>query len=238
MNTNQPAERQNSQITPFTYGDHAVRTVLIDDEPWFIAKDVCDVLGIQNHRDTLAKQVPEDEKGVDSIYSPGGKQEMIIINEPGLYRLIFQSRKPEAEAFKSWVFGEVLPKIRRTGAYAPPGSFLTDEIFRVFIAEEDFGPQRILRLLDLATAKSAITGEYIKAIDVAKALTWGLKNRPTKSQLSHMAQKVGRIRAILRESGAPLPRFHYAIGSYREALPDRPGFPLALPAKGASDARA
>jgi prophage antirepressor-like protein len=62
MDTNKTG-RQNDQLTPFTYGDRAVRTVLIGDSPWFIAKDVCDILGIQNSRDTLAKLLPENEKG-------------------------------------------------------------------------------------------------------------------------------------------------------------------------------
>jgi len=114
-------ERENYQITPFKYEDRAVRTVLIEETPWFIAKDVCDILGIQNYRDTLAKQIPENEKGVDTIYTPGGKQKLLTVNEPDLYRLVFQSRKPEAEKFKTWVFTEVLPSIRRTGMFLPEG---------------------------------------------------------------------------------------------------------------------
>ena len=95
----------------------SIRTTMIDDEPWFVAKDVCMLLDLSNPRDILAKVLDDDEKGVDTIYTPGGKQQMSIINESGLYHLIFVSRKPEAKAIRRWVTGTVLPSIRRTGSY-------------------------------------------------------------------------------------------------------------------------
>jgi len=238
MKTNQPAERQNSQITPFTYGNRAVRTVVIDNAPWFMAKDVCDVLGLVNPRETL-RNFPENEKGVSSTDTLGGKQEVLIVNEPGLYRLIFQSRKPEAEKFKTWVFADVLPQIRQSGAYAPPGIVLMDRIFQVFINEEDMGLQRIFKLMDMATAKSEFTGEYIKAVDVATAVMRGMKKNPTSGQLSAMATKVSEVRRIVEQSDIPLPRYRFAGSVYKEAhICDRPGFPLELPAKEAQYARA
>ena len=101
----------------------SVRTKVIDGEPWFVAKDVCMMLGIQNSRDTLAKVLEDDEAGVATIYtrsSNGVEQnrEVGIINESGLYHLIFISRKPEAKAIRRWVTGTVLPSIRRTGSYS------------------------------------------------------------------------------------------------------------------------
>ena len=104
------------QVFSFKEG-RKVRSLMRDGNPWFVAKDVCDVLEIQNSRDTVAKLLPENEKGVDTIYTLGGNQTVQIVNEPGLYRLVFQSRKPEAEAFKTWVFTVVLPSIRKTGSY-------------------------------------------------------------------------------------------------------------------------
>ena len=95
----------------------SIRTTMIDDEPWFVAKDVCMLLDLSNPRDILAKVLDDDEKGVDTIYTPGGKQQMSIINESGLYHLIFVSRKPEAKTIRRWVTGTVLPSIRRTGGY-------------------------------------------------------------------------------------------------------------------------
>lgn len=109
-------------LTPavFTYGDtQQVRTLVLDDQPWFGAKDVCDVLGLANSRDAL-KNLDDDEVMVSRIATPSrGRQQMQLVNESGLYNLIFRSRKPQARAFRRWVTSEVLPSIRRTGGYAP-----------------------------------------------------------------------------------------------------------------------
>ena len=99
----------------------SIRTIMIDGEPWFVAKDLCMILEIQNSRDTLAKVIDEDEKGVANLYTPGGFQKMSVLNESGLYHLIFVSRKPEAKAIRRWVTGTVLPSIRRTGSYSVGG---------------------------------------------------------------------------------------------------------------------
>lgn len=109
-----------SELIPFAYGDRPIRTVLIDGEPWFVAADVCTVLGIINGRDALSS-LDDDERGVATTDTPGGPQQVSIVNESGLYSLILRSRKPEARAFKRWITREVIPSIRRTGAYAAPG---------------------------------------------------------------------------------------------------------------------
>jgi len=101
------------------YNNQQVRIIQQDGEPWFVAKDVCDVLGIRNSRDAISTLM-SDEKGVGTTDTLGGKQEVVLVNEPGVYRLVFRSRKREAEKFKRWVFHEVLPSIRRTGAYVAP----------------------------------------------------------------------------------------------------------------------
>lgn len=107
------------QFPIFNFNSSQVR-VIVDpnQEFWFGAKDVCDILGYVNDTDAIKKHCKE--KGVAKRYSPtkGGKQELIFINEPNLYRLIIKSRKPEAEKFEAWVFEEVLPQIRKTGKYA------------------------------------------------------------------------------------------------------------------------
>lgn len=82
-----------------TFGD--VRAIACNGDPWFVAKDVCECLELGNPRSSLAL-LDEDEKGVHSVDTPGGKQEMTIVSEPGLYSLILRSRKPEAKAFKRW----------------------------------------------------------------------------------------------------------------------------------------
>lgn len=100
-----------------------IRIFVIDGEIKFVAADVCRALEIKNPSDTVKKVLHDDEKGVDTIYTLGGPQKMLVVNEPGLYRLIFLSRKPEAEEMKRWVFHDVLPQIRKYGFYS-----LDDEI--------------------------------------------------------------------------------------------------------------
>lgn len=93
-----------------------VRIFLQDNEPWFVAKDVCDCLDLSNSRKALSR-LEDDEKGVTLSDTPGGKQEMATVNEYGLYSLVMSSRKPEAKEFKRWVTHEVLPSIRKYGSY-------------------------------------------------------------------------------------------------------------------------
>ena len=93
------------------------RFIKKDGEIWFVAVDVCKILGIKQATKAL-KRLKENEKGVTTIHTLGGSQEMLIVNEPGLYRLIFSSRKPEAEKFQDWVYHEVLPSIRKHGYYS------------------------------------------------------------------------------------------------------------------------
>ena len=103
----------------FTYNGNEVRTVQKDGEPWWVLKDVCEVLGIGNSRMTY-ERLEEDEKGVSLIDTLGGKQQMQVINESGLYNVIIRSDKPEAKPFRKWITSEVLPSIRRHGAYMTP----------------------------------------------------------------------------------------------------------------------
>lgn len=100
----------------------SVRVIEINGEPWLIGKDVATILGYNNTRDALAKHVDEEDKGVAKCDTLGGAQDLTIINESGLYRLILSSRMPKAKEFKRWVTSEVLPAIRKTGAYAAPGT--------------------------------------------------------------------------------------------------------------------
>lgn len=104
------------ELKIFNYEGNEVRTVQKDGETWFVLKDVCGVLEIGNSRDVAAR-LDEDEKGVDNIDTLGGEQELTIISESGLYSTILSSRKPEAKKFKKWVTSEVLPSIRKHGAY-------------------------------------------------------------------------------------------------------------------------
>lgn len=100
------------------FGD--IRTVTIDNEPWFVGKDVAEALGYAEPRSTVSKKVEESDRGVAEMETPSGKQNMTIINESGLYALIFGSKLESAKRFKHWVTSEVLPSIRKTGGYQKP----------------------------------------------------------------------------------------------------------------------
>lgn len=103
----------------FTYNGNEVRTVQKDGEPWWVLKDVCEVLGISKYRDTAAR-LEDDEREPIRVDTLGGAQEMLCVNESGLYNVILRSDKPEAKPFRKWVTSEVLPSIRRHGAYMTP----------------------------------------------------------------------------------------------------------------------
>ena len=105
--------------------------IIVDEknEPWFVAKDICDVLGINKYRDAVSR-LDDDERGSVIVDTLGGPQKVAAINEPGLYGLILVSRKPEAKRFKRWVKHEVLPSIRKHGGYVMGQEQINDpEVF-------------------------------------------------------------------------------------------------------------
>lgn len=108
-----------NELQVFNYNGNEVRTIQKDGESWWVLKDVCGILGISKYRDT-ASRLDEDERGSVRVDTPGGEQEMTVINESGLYNVILRSDKPEAKPFRKWVTSEVLPSIRKHGAYMTP----------------------------------------------------------------------------------------------------------------------
>ena len=108
----------------FSFEQHEVRTILVNDEPYFVGKDVASVLGYSNTKDALSRHVDLEDKMGSRITTSGQSREMTIINESGLYSLILKSKLPKAKKFKRWVTSEVLPTIRKTGSYSNvPQSF-------------------------------------------------------------------------------------------------------------------
>ena len=142
------------ELTQFTYGDSSLRVVEIDSQPWFVAKDVCGILGLANMRSSLAA-LDEDEKGVHTMDTLGGNQEMTVISEPGLYSLILRSRKPEAKTFKRWVTHEVLPSIRRHGMYA------TESVVDAMLAD----PEAMIRTLTALKEERAKRAQLEKQVE-------------------------------------------------------------------------
>lgn len=148
-----------------------VRVVTRDNEPWFVAKDVCDCLELGNVSKAL-ERVDEDEKGITSSDTPGGTQDMLIISEPGLYSLILGSRKPEVKEFKRWVTHDVLPSIRQNGGYM---------LMRPNETEEEFFARAVLlaqqTLARMDAEKKALTAKVENLeveLDESK-LWWSIK---------------------------------------------------------------
>lgn len=107
-----------NEIQTFDFDGSGIRALTIDEEPYFVGKDVAQVLGYSNPRDAIAKHVDAEDKGVAKCDTLGGQQNQTVINESGLYSLILGSKLPEAKRFKRWVTSEVLPSLRRNGMYA------------------------------------------------------------------------------------------------------------------------
>ena len=163
-----------------------VRTVQKDGEPWFVAADVCRALDVRNNRDALSR-LDNDEKGVVLTDTLGGTQEMSIVNEPGLYSLVLGSRKPEAKSFKRWITHEVIPSIRRHGAYA------TDSTIDRIIDDPDFGIRLLGQLKQEREARRALEAQ--REQDAPKVLF-------AKSvECSGSEILVGEMAKILKQNG-------------------------------------
>ena len=111
-----------NELQTFIFDENEIRTILIDDEPYFVAKDVAEILGYVNPRKAIIDHVDNEDKtdGVTICDSIGREQRPVLINESGLYSLVLSSKLPEAKKFKRWVTSEVLPEIRKTGGYGIP----------------------------------------------------------------------------------------------------------------------
>lgn len=140
-----------NELKVFNFNETQVRTIMINNEPWLIAKDVCDVLEISNVTQAL-ERLDNDER---SMFNIGRQGEINIINESGLYSLILGSRKPEAKVFKKWVTSEVLPSIRKNGMYA------TEVTVEKMLSDPDFAIELLTTLKE----------ERAKRIEVEKTNT-------------------------------------------------------------------
>jgi BRO family, N-terminal domain len=110
------AQDPKNLTVEFEFDSTLVRTIAKEGQAWFVAKDVCDILDIGDASKAVSR-IDDDERGTTTVRTPGGPQEVLTVNESGLYSLIFTSRKAEAKRFRKWVTSEVLPAIRQTGRY-------------------------------------------------------------------------------------------------------------------------
>ena len=195
-----------NDIKLFNYNNNQIRVVEKDGTAWFVAKDVCDVLGINNARKAVSSLADDEKMTVTESYAQkkrGGARFYNVVNEPGLYRLIFRSNRPEAEQFKHWVFHEVLPDIRKYGMYlndkAREAAMVNPEAFNAIARA-------------YAQEKEKVKALEAKILDDAPYLTIGkvVLSLPGSVTIADAAQfmaqhgiKIGRNRLmkLLREYG-------------------------------------
>lgn len=163
-----------ANIQIFEYQNNKVRTVDVDGEAWFVLKDVCEVL----HLGTTAKvaeRLDDDEKGMNQIHTPGGTQNVTVVNESGLYHVILRSDKPEAAPFRRWVTNDVLPTIRKTGSYNAPQLTRSQLLATALIAAHEELEEKDKQIAELtpkgvfadavsASSQSILVGELAKLL--------------------------------------------------------------------------
>lgn len=148
----------------FSFGDHTIRVVIRDGEPWFVSKDVMAALEYSGHSAPakVCEHIPEEWKGVNPIHTLGGEQKMLCLSEPGLYFFLGRSDKPKALPFQKWVYGEVLPTIRKTGRYEAPGKEMTvnemvDKMARLLGTGNSYPPILFMPLVNAVMRKQGYT---------------------------------------------------------------------------------
>lgn len=156
-----------NQMTPFNFEGNQVRTVMIDDEPHFVGNDVAATLGYSQPAKAIREHVNEADKGVSKIDTPGGRQTVTVINESGVYDLIFDASRQgknadirrEATEFRHWVTNDVLPSIRKTGTYSTDNTLTAQRTKRLEIMEANKQTRKATALYDIAME---VSDEYAK----------------------------------------------------------------------------
>lgn len=137
----------------FNFHGQEVRTVIFDNEPWFVAKDVADILGYQNGSRDINRHVDEDDKLTSQVATAGQMRNQTVINESGLYSLILSSKLPQAKEFKRWVTSEVLPAIRKQGGFIRE-DLDEDAFIALFTGQKKLREQQATMLEDIDYLKS------------------------------------------------------------------------------------
>lgn len=180
-----------NQIKVFENVDFGkVRIVEVNGEPWFVGKDVAEILGYSNSRKAIADHVDEEDKGVTKCDTLGGVQNLTIINESGLYSLILSSKLPSAKDFKHWVTAEVLPSIRKTGKYSARKEPNESTQARLINAKVRFA-RELQRLANIETLSP--TYKQILIAQAAEALTGVPMELPKSTGKMYSAGEVGKM---------------------------------------------
>ena len=181
----------SSAIKLFANPQFRVRVIMRCADPWFVAKDACDCLGVSNSRDAVAR-LDDDEKDVGKADTLGGSQDMVLISESGLYTLIMRSNKPEAKVFRKWVTSEVLPSIRKTGSYGMSQISRKDQLFLAIIHSES-EEERADALKELAE----INKYEVKALTAERDEAIRTKTQYQSNLAAQMSGRVGGLTTAL-----------------------------------------
>lgn len=208
--------KTNSSIQTFSFAENITVRSMLDEnnQPWFIAADVCEALELKVTARVVSR-LDEDEKGVHTVNTLGGKQELTTINESGLYSLILTSRKAEAKRFKKWVTAEVLPAIRKTGSYqqsaqAEKPLALPDHTRRhVWVAFDSTG--KVCEHVELNS-----TDAVRSQVDKHFPATTLLEREAVIEDLDHVADLLSEMTARVRNTLNPLIT---ALGTPTNATP-------------------
>jgi anti-repressor protein len=168
-----------NEVQLFNFENHEVRSLLLNNEPWFIGKDVAEVLGYKNASKALSDHVDSEDKGVTKCYTLGGTQNMAIINESGLYSLVLSSKLPSAKKFKRWVTSEVLPALRKTGQYQVKE-----------LSGQELMAKALIEAQSVLAAKDKVIEEMKPKVVFADAVA-----------TSHTSILVGELAKILKQNG-------------------------------------
>ena len=174
--------------------DASIRMKMIDDKPWFVAKDVCEILGLIKYRDALSHVDDEDKRVSIVVDTLGGPQSMTAVNESGFYALIFQSRKPQAKAFRKWVTSEVLPSLWKYGYYVAPGAELTKDQREALLAVMIKRMRRYLEQRDvgIVARRTCSPEEYVLRVatgrmpDPSPSVLRALQERALKNKKNYV----------------------------------------------------
>lgn len=168
----------------------SVRAVSVNDEPYFVGKDVAEILGYERPTDAVRKRVDPDDRGVAKMETPSGVQEMTIINESGLYSLILSSKLPKAKEFKRWVTAEVLPAIRKTGGYVNDTAQFVESYFGQL---EPSQKHALTMMFDESKRMSAQLKEQAPKVLFANAV-----------ETAHNSILIGDLAKIIRQNGVDI----------------------------------
>ena len=169
-----------NEVQLFNFESHEVRSLLLNNEPWFVGKDVAEALGYSKARNAIATHIDsEDKKDAPIQGTLGGVQEMTVINESGLYSLVLSSKLPSAKKFKRWVTSEVLPALRKTGQYKVKE-----------LSGQELMAKALIEAQNVLAAKDKVIEEMKPKVVFADAVA-----------TSHTSILVGELAKILKQNG-------------------------------------